>query len=80
MARSVVGIGEASHTPAGSSLVADYFGPKSRGRAMSVIGVAAGLGLGGGLIVGGAIGLHCPEVGDGKEPESGSGARRLDET
>jgi MFS transporter, Spinster family, sphingosine-1-phosphate transporter len=58
MARSVVGIGEASHTPAGSSLVADYFGPRSRGRAMSVVVAAAGLGLGGGLILGGVVGLH----------------------
>lgn len=57
-ARSVVGIGEASHTPAGSSLVADYFGPKSRGRAMSVVTAFAGLGLGGGLILGGVVGLH----------------------
>lgn len=58
MARSVVGIGEASHNPAGASLVADYYGAKSRGRAMSVITAFAGLGLGGGLILGGVIGLH----------------------
>ena len=58
IARSVVGIGEASHNPAGASLVADYYGARSRGRAMSVITAFAGLGLGGGLILGGAIGLH----------------------
>lgn len=58
MARSVVGIGEASHNPAGLSLVADYYGARSRGRAMSVITAFAGLGLGGGLILGGVIGLH----------------------
>ncbi len=57
-ARSVLGIGEASHTPAGASLVADYFGEKSRGRAMSVIIAFAGLGLGGGFLLGGVIGLH----------------------
>jgi len=55
LARAGVGIGEAGGLPATHALVADYFSPASRGRALSVIGICGGLGIslalaGGGLI------------------------------
>lgn len=57
-ARAVVGIGEASSQPAGTSLLGDYFPTRSRGRAMAVVIAAAGLGTGGGLILAGVVGFH----------------------
>jgi len=57
-ARSLVGIGEASGGPATSSLVADYFTSRARGRANAIIAGVGGLGLGGGLILGGVVSLH----------------------
>ena len=55
LARAGVAMGEAGGLPATHALVADYFGPKRRGTALSVIGVCGGLGAslalaGGGLI------------------------------
>lgn len=55
LARAGVGIGEAGGLPATHALVADYFSPRFRGKALSTIGVCGGLGLslayaGGGLI------------------------------
>jgi predicted MFS family arabinose efflux permease len=55
LARVGVGIGEAGGLPATHALVADYFPPISRGKALSVIGICAALGIslalaGGGLI------------------------------
>ncbi|MEI9984810.1 MAG: MFS transporter [Aliidongia sp.] len=55
LARAGVGIGEAGGLPAAHALIADYFSPRFRGKALSVIGVCGGLGLslayaGGGLI------------------------------
>ena len=54
-ARVGVGIGEAGGLPASHALVADYFSPTSRGKALSVIGICGALGIslalaGGGLI------------------------------
>jgi len=55
LARAGVGVGEAGGLPAAHALIADYFSPRFRGKALSVIGVCGGLGLslayaGGGLI------------------------------
>jgi len=55
LARSGVAIGEAGGLPATHALVADYFEPKRRGRALSVIGVCGGLGLSLALAAGGVI-------------------------
>jgi MFS family permease len=57
-ARTVLGIGEASGQPAGASLIGDYVSKRARGRALAMIITAGGLGVGGGFIVGGAVGLH----------------------
>jgi MFS family permease len=56
--RTVLGIGDATLSPAGTSLIGDYFTSRSRGRAMAAIIGAAGLGIGGGLLVGGLLGQH----------------------
>lgn len=56
--RSVVGVGEASYMPAGMALLADYFGKRSRGRAVAAVATVGGLGIGGGLIIGGLVGQH----------------------
>ncbi len=56
--RSVVGVGEASYLPAGMALLADHFGKQSRGRAVAAVATMAGLGIGGGLIIGGVVGQH----------------------
>jgi sugar phosphate permease len=51
--RAMVGIGEATYYPAGTSLLSDYFPRSSRSRAMSIwnvgamIGIAVGFGAGG---------------------------------
>ena len=54
IARMFVGVGEATLSPAAYSMIADYFPPEKRGRAISVfsMGVFAGSGLA--LIAGGA--------------------------
>jgi MFS family permease len=46
--RAVVGVGEASYFPAGTSLLADYFPRTARGRAMSIwsVGQYAGIAVG----------------------------------
>jgi MFS family permease len=46
LARVGVGIGEASVTPAGSSLIADYFPPGERGRAYGAFMLGSTLGVG----------------------------------
>ncbi|HEX6998372.1 MAG TPA: MFS transporter [Gammaproteobacteria bacterium] len=53
-ARMAVGMGEAALSPAAYSIIHDYFGPSSRGRAMSVYGVGVFLGAGAAYIIGGA--------------------------
>lgn len=54
-ARAVLGVGEASYFPAGTSLLADYFPKSSRGRAMSIWNAGAALGIAVGFAGGGAI-------------------------
>jgi len=54
--RAVVGIGDATLSPTGTSLIGDYFTSRARGRAMAAVIGAAGLGIGGGLLVGGLLG------------------------
>src|SRR6267143_1762200 len=55
---TIIGVGEASSQPAGASLIGDYVSKRARGRALAAIISAAGLGFGGGFIVGGVVGLH----------------------
>ncbi|HEX6350725.1 MAG TPA: MFS transporter [Candidatus Dormibacteraeota bacterium] len=57
LVRGMVGIGEASNQPAGTSLIGDYFTKHSRGRANAAVLALAGLGVGAGFIVGGVVGL-----------------------
>jgi predicted MFS family arabinose efflux permease len=56
LARLGVGVGEAGGSPPTYSLIADYFKPSERARAMGVYMVGAALGTGGGLIIGGILG------------------------
>jgi predicted MFS family arabinose efflux permease len=56
LARLGVGVGEAGGSPPSYSLIADYFKPSERARAMGVYMVGAALGTGGGLIIGGILG------------------------
>lgn len=56
LARLGVGVGEAGGSPPTYSLIADYFKPSERARAMGVYMVGAALGTGGGLIIGGMLG------------------------
>lgn len=56
LARLGVGIGEAGGSPPSYSIIADYFKPSERARAMGVYITGAVLGTGGGLIVGGLLG------------------------
>ncbi len=55
-ARLGVGIGEAGGSPSSYSIIADYFKPSERARAMGIYVIGAVLGTGGGLIVGGLLG------------------------
>jgi len=57
-ARAVLGIGEATVVPVGTSLIGDHFSSNTRGRAMGAMFAAVGLGQAVGVIVGGAIGLQ----------------------
>jgi MFS family permease len=54
-ARLAVGAGEACLAPAAASIVADYFAPSRRGRAMGVMLAGAALGIGIANLVGGAL-------------------------
>ena len=56
LSRAVVGIGEASYYPAGTSLLGDYFPKNTRGRAMSIWGAGTAFGIAVGFIGGGLIG------------------------
>jgi predicted MFS family arabinose efflux permease len=51
-----VGIGEAGGSPPTFSIIADYFKPSERARAMGVYVTGAVIGTGGGLIIGGLLG------------------------
>lgn len=53
--RAGVGISEACLAPAAFSMIADYFPPKSRGRAMSTYNMANYLGGGASMLVGGIV-------------------------
>jgi MFS family permease len=55
VARAGVGIGEACLAPAAYSLIADYFRPASRGRAMGVYNIANYIGIGASLLIGGIV-------------------------
>lgn len=53
--RAVVGIGEASYYPAGTSLLSDYFPKESRPRALAIWNVGTALGIAFGFAVGGLV-------------------------
>jgi predicted MFS family arabinose efflux permease len=55
LARAVLGIGEASYYPAGTSLLGDYFGKDRRGRAMSIWGAGTAVGIAVGFAGGGIV-------------------------
>lgn len=55
LSRAVVGIGEASYYPAGTSLVSDYFPKSERGRVMSIWGAGSAVGIAAGFVGGGII-------------------------
>jgi MFS family permease len=55
LSRAVLGIGEASYYPAGTSLMSDYFPKDQRGRVMSVWGAGSTIGIAVGFAGGGYI-------------------------
>jgi MFS family permease len=55
LSRAVLGIGEASYYPAGTSLLSDYFPKEQRARVMSIWGVGSTLGIAVGFAGGGYI-------------------------
>ena len=55
LSRAVVGIGEASYYPSGTSLLSDYFPKQLRGRVMSVWGAGSTIGIAIGFAAGGFI-------------------------
>ena len=55
LSRAVVGVGEASYYPAGTSLLSDYFPKEQRSRAMSLWGVGSTFGIAIGFAGGGFI-------------------------
>ena len=55
LSRAVVGIGEASYYPAGTSLMSDYFPKDQRARAMSIWGAGSTIGIAIGFAGGGFI-------------------------
>lgn len=57
-ARAAVGIGEAAYVTITSSLLADYFPPRARGRAFAVFNMAIPVGAALGYIVGGIVRQH----------------------
>lgn len=56
--RAMLGIGEATAYPVGSSLISDYFSRRARGRAMAGVVMAVNIGVGVGGILGGVVGLR----------------------
>jgi MFS family permease len=58
LSRAVVGIGEASYYPAGTSLVSDYFPKEERGRVMSIWGAGSAIGIAVGFAGGGVVADH----------------------
>ena len=71
-ARAGVGVGEAILGPAAYSLLADYFEPGKRGRAIAIVALSATVGSGGSFLIGGLVLqvipgdalVHAPLVGD----------------
>ncbi len=55
ISRAVVGVGEASYYPAGTSLLSDYFPKQQRGRTMSIWGAGSAFGIAVGFAGGGYI-------------------------
>lgn len=55
LSRAILGVGEASYYPAGTSLLSDYFPKDQRGRVMSIWGVGSTLGIAVGFAGGGYI-------------------------
>jgi len=55
LSRAVLGIGEASYYPAGTSLMSDYFPRDTRGRAMSIWGAGTAFGIAVGFAGGGIV-------------------------
>jgi len=55
LSRAVLGIGEASYYPAGTSLMSDYFPKAQRGRVMSIWGAGSTIGIAVGFAGGGYI-------------------------
>lgn len=64
-ARMGVGIGEAVLAPAAYSIIADYFAPERRGRAMAVYYTSLAVGSGIAMIAGGAMLRAIPATGIG---------------
>lgn len=58
LTRTVLGLGEASFYPAGTSLLSDYFPTHARGRAMSVWNAGSVFGIAAGFAGGGFVGSH----------------------
>src|SRR5467141_2855978 len=58
LSRAVVGIGEASYYPAGTSLVSDYFPQEQRGRVMSIWGAGSVFGIAAAYAGGGYVADH----------------------
>jgi MFS family permease len=55
LSRAVLGIGEASYYPAGTSLMSDYFPKSQRGRVMSIWGAGSTIGIAVGFAGGGYV-------------------------
>jgi len=58
ISRAVLGIGEASYYPAGTSLMSDYFPKEQRGRVMSIWGAGSTIGIAVGFAGGGYVADH----------------------
>src|SRR5437660_12519745 len=58
LGRAMVGIGEASYYPAGTSLVSDYFPQEQRGRVMSIWGAGSVFGIAAAYAGGGYVADH----------------------
>ena len=55
LARMGVGIGEASLTPSATSMIADYFPPGVRGKALATYNAGVSLGTGFAMVFGGMV-------------------------
>jgi MFS family permease len=60
LARAGVGIGEACLAPAAFSMIADYFPPRLRGRAMACVVMSVTLGSGFSYLIGGGMAMLVP--------------------